>query len=256
MTARLAGEVAIVTGSTSGLGREVARVMGAEGASVVVTGRDAARGAATVALVEEAGGEAAFVAADLASDGAADDLVRAAVDAFGAVTVVVNNAVGTASDGPAGALSDDALRRILDVNLVAAVALCRAAIPRMLEVGRGAIVNVSSRAAGRGTPGLAGYTVSKAGLEALARSITIDYGRQGVRCNNVQPGYILHEGRDAELSAERRADLEGRQLTRLTTATDVAWAIVYLASREAEVVSGITLRVDGGSSAVRGRTLG
>ena len=248
MTARLAGEVAIVTGSTSGLGREIARVMGAEGASVVVTGRDEARGEATVALVEDAGGRAVFEAADLTDDGAAGALVDVAVDTFGALTVVVNNAVGLAADGPVADLDAAALRRILDVNVVAAASLCRAAIPRMLDAGHGSIVNVSSRAAARGTPGLTAYSASKAALESLARSISMDYGRRGVRCNNVQPGYVLHEVRDADLSPGRRADLEGRHLTRLTTAEDVAWAVVYLACRESEVVTGVTLPVDGGVS--------
>jgi 3-oxoacyl-[acyl-carrier protein] reductase len=84
----------------------------------------------------------------------------------------------------------------------------------------------------------------------------MDFARQGVRCNTVQPGYILHERRDAGSAPERLARLEGQHLTRLTTATDVAHAVVFLASREAETISGVTLPVDGGSSAVRALTLG
>ena len=90
-------------------------------------------------------------------------------------------------------------------------------------------------------------------MNALTRSITLDYARRGIRCNTVQPGYIVHETRDAENSPERWAEIERMNLTRLTTATDVALACVYFASSESEVVSGVTLQVDSGSSAARGR---
>lgn len=197
--------------------------------------------------------------AELTDDDAGPELVEAAVGHFGRLTVLVNNAVaqaGTVRDGPVTEVGAEAWGTILGVNLVAAALLCRAAIPEMLKAGHGSIVNVSSRAAERGTPRLAAYTASKAGLNGLTRSITIDFAGQGIRCNTVQPGYVLHERRDAELSEERRQTLEGMQLTRLATATDVAHAVAFLASRESEVVSGVTLPVDGGSTAVRGRTLG
>jgi NAD(P)-dependent dehydrogenase (short-subunit alcohol dehydrogenase family) len=255
----LEGEVAIVTGSTSGLGREIARVFGSEGCDVVLTGRHPGRGATAVSAVEEAGGRGLFVPAELTDDDTGSRLVEAAVGHFGGLTVLVNNAVaqtGTVRDGPVTEVGAEGWGTILGVNLVAAALLCRAAIPEMLKAGHGSIVNVSSRAAERGTPRLAAYTASKAGLNGLTRSITIDFAGQGVRCNTVQPGYVLHERRDAELSEERRQTLEGMQLTRLATATDVAHAVAFLASRESEVVSGVTLPVDGGSTAVRGRTLG
>lgn len=184
MAGRLEGEVALVTGSTSGLGREIARVMAAEGASVVVTGRDAQRGAATVAACE---GAAAFIAADLADAASRDALVAQTVERFGGLTVLVNNAVSTARDGPVVDLDPDAFARTLAVNLVAPAALCRAAIPRMLDAGHGSIVNVSSRAAARGTPGLTAYSASKAGLESLARSITMDYAGAGSAATTSSP---------------------------------------------------------------------
>ena len=91
-------------------------------------------------------------------------------------------------------------------------------------------------------------------MNALTRSITLDYGRQGIRCNTVQPGYILHDERDADLSPERRRYIEDMCLTRPPTGTDVAWSVVFLASREAECISGVTLQVDAGSIAARART--
>ncbi len=259
MGARLAAEVAIVTGSTSGLGREIARVFAEESCAVAVTGRDRERGEATAAAIRRDAAEVEFFAADITDSAACGRLVDAVVRRFGRLTVLVNNAVAdsrAAADAGVAELEPAALERILEVNLVAAATLCGFAIPRMLDAGHGSIVNVSSRAAELGTPGHAAYTMSKAGLDALSRSITADYARSGIRSNTVQPGYVLHEQRDAQLSEERRERLQAMQLTRLATATDVARAALFLASSEAEVITGTTLRVDGGSTVVRARALG
>jgi NAD(P)-dependent dehydrogenase (short-subunit alcohol dehydrogenase family) len=252
---RLDGEVAIVTGSTSGLGREIARLLASQGASVVVTGRDHERGEATASTIDGA----VFIAADLTDEAQCSALVIAARDRFGPVTALVNNAVGGVDDrrdGPVTELTVETFEAVLRIDLVAAATMCRLVIPQMLEAGHGAIVNVSSRAAERASPGLAAYVAAKGGLNALTRSITADFARSGIRCNTVQPGYILHERRDAELTPERRAQLEGMHLTRLPTATDVAHAVAFLASSEAATISGVILPVDGGSSAVRALTLG
>jgi NAD(P)-dependent dehydrogenase (short-subunit alcohol dehydrogenase family) len=250
---RLAGEVVIVTGSTAGLGKEIARLVASEGALVVVTGRDADRGEAVAATIPNS----IFVRADLSLEEERRRLVDAAIDTFGSLTVLVNNAVASTSlDGPVDRVTEEAWHQILQVDLVATARLCALAIPHMVAAGRGSIVNVSSRAAARGTPGVTAYSAAKAGLESLARSITADFARSGIRCNTVRPGYVLHEVRDADMSAERRARLEAQHLTRLTTPTDVAQAVVFLASREAETISGVTLPIDGGSSVVRALTFG
>ena len=259
MAGRLHDEVALVTGSTRGLGREIARLFAEEGARVVVTGRNEQRGGEIVDSITAAGGEALFVPADLGDEEQCEALVEAAGLRFGPLTVLVNNAVTggrDAGDGPVADVSPWALESILRVNLVAVATLCRLAIPQMLTAGHGSIVNISSRAAELATPRLAAYAASKGGLNALTRSVTVDYARQGIRCNTVQPGYILHEARDADLTDERRQRLEEMHLTRLATATDVAYAALFLASREAEVISGVTLPVDGGSTAARARRMG
>ena len=271
---RLDGDVCVVTGSTSGLGKEIARVVAAEGASVLVTGRNEGRGRSVVDGIAADGGRAAFLAADLTDEGQRRALIDGAEAAFGPVSVLVNNAVASGgggasgvgaggkgaakagNDGPVGDVSAEAWDAILAVDLAAVAALCRLVIPSMQRLGRGSIVNISSRAASFGTPGLAAYTAAKAGLNALGRSITADYARHGIRCNTVQPGYILHERRDASLTGERLQRVQGMHLTRLATARDVAHAVVFLASNESEVITGVTLPVDGGSSAVRGLTLG
>jgi NAD(P)-dependent dehydrogenase (short-subunit alcohol dehydrogenase family) len=251
---RLNGEVAIVTGATSGLGIEIARLFVAEGARVVITGRNAERGAKAAVRTG-----AEFVRADLSNDDDLAALVDHTATRYGMISVLVNNANSadaTSTDGPVAEVTRQAWEQMLQVDVVGAALLCSLVIPHMLREGRGSIVQVSSRVAALGTPGLTAYGSAKAAQEALARAITIDYGRQGIRCNTVRPGYIIHEDRDAQLEGERLARVADMHLTRIPTATDVAYAVLYLASRESEVISGVALPVDGGSSAVRARTLG
>jgi NAD(P)-dependent dehydrogenase (short-subunit alcohol dehydrogenase family) len=223
---------------------------------VLVTGRDAARGDAVVAEIGAAGGRAAFEAADLEEADSASRLVDAAVSAFGGLTVLVNNAVGGSGDAAMVDVSDEGWQSVLDVALTAAARLCRAAIPHLRAAGHGAIVNVSSRAGERGTPGLAAYSAAKGGLAALTRSIAVDEAQHGIRCNTISPGYILNDRRDADLAGERRQRLEAMHLTRLGQADDVAWAAVYLASAESGFVTGVNLPVDGGSTTARATSFG
>jgi NAD(P)-dependent dehydrogenase (short-subunit alcohol dehydrogenase family) len=254
---RLAGDVAIVTGSTAGLGKEIARLFVAEGATVVVTGRNRERGEAIAGALRADGGEVAFVPADLTVEDDAHALVDTTIERFGALHVLVNNAVSPeviARDGKAADVPSEIWEAMLRVNVLGAAWLLQRAIPQMSVQRRGSIVNISSRTAERASPRLAAYTASKGAMNALARSITLDYGREGIRCNTVQPGYILHEERDVDLTPERRRYIEDMCITRPPTALDVAYAVVFFASRESECISGVTLQVDAGSSAGRGRT--
>jgi NAD(P)-dependent dehydrogenase (short-subunit alcohol dehydrogenase family) len=256
-TMRLRDEIVLITGSTSGIGRQAALTCAAEGAQVAVHGRDVARGEEVVRTIGAAGGTAAFFPADVAEEEACERLVAAVVERFGGLTVLVNNAAA-ASGGrsPAGAFDTAVWERLLRVNLTSPAWLCRAAIPHMLRAGRGSIVNVSSRQAERASPGLAPYAASKGGLNALTRSIAVEYGRRGIRCNALSVGYVENPRRDAGMSPARRAELEGMHLTRLGRPEDVAWAIVYLASRESGFVTGALLPVDGGGTIARGKVLG
>lgn len=259
MTLRLRDEVAIVTGSTSGLGREIATLFAEQGASVVVSGRRADAGEALVAgLARESGADHRFVAADLTTPEGRETLIDRTVSQFGRLTVLVNNAVSPtaiARDGEVTAIDHQLWHDMLSITLVATAEMCRLAIPHLIEAGGGSIVNVSAKSATLARPNQAAYSSAKAGMNALSRSIAADYSRKGVRCNALQPGYIIHEGREPSMSDARRAELEGMQLTRLATARDVALAALFLASRESEVITGITLPVDGGSTSVRGRLL-
>jgi NAD(P)-dependent dehydrogenase (short-subunit alcohol dehydrogenase family) len=246
---RLEGEVALVTGSTSGIGRAIAIRFAAEGAHVVITGRHEQRGSEVAAAC---GGRGMFVPADLAEPNAADVLVGAAIDQFAALTILVNNAAISQRDGPAADLDDDAWQRVIEVDLLAPARLCRAAMPHLRACGHGCIVNMSSRAASRASRGSAAYISTKGALEALTRSIAVDEAPHHVRCNAISPGYVINERRDAHISEEERARREGMHLLGLGNADDVANAAVYLASGESRWLTGIVLPLDGGSSAARG----
>jgi NAD(P)-dependent dehydrogenase (short-subunit alcohol dehydrogenase family) len=259
MVERMRGEVAIVTGSTAGLGRAVARRFVLEGGDVVVTGRDRARGARVVDGLQGLPGEAVFIRADLADEAACASLVRATVERFGALTVLVNNAISLDVEPPdtkVEALFTSTWEHVLRVGITSVMWMCRAAIPEMRKAGHGSIVNVSSRVAERAVPGLAAYGAAKGAMNALTRSIATDYAAQGIRCNTLAPGYVVNEDREV-LSEARRAHFEAMHLTRLPLDVDIAAAAAFLASRDSEVVTGILLPVDGGSStAARAASLG
>jgi NAD(P)-dependent dehydrogenase (short-subunit alcohol dehydrogenase family) len=170
--------------------------------------------------------------------------------------VLVNNAVSPeiiARDGKAADVSNDVWEAMLRVNVLGAAWLLQKSIPQMLVQRRGSIVNISSRTAERASPRLAAYTASKGAMNALARSITLDYGRDGIRCNTVQPA--TSSTRNATSTSPRTTRyIEDMCITRPPTAIDVAYAVLFFASRESECISGVTLQVDAGSSAGRGRT--
>lgn len=254
---RLAGERAIVTGSTAGIGAVIATTFAREGAAVVVTGRHADRGAAVVREIVASGGTAAFVAADLREEAECDRLVDTAAELLGGLTVLVNNATGAGeAAAPVAEVGTPQWDAVLRLDLTAPMWCARRAIPHLRRAGHGAIVNISSRQAERPSAGLAAYVAAKAGLNGLTRAIAVEEAAHGIRCNTISPGFVLNPVRDADLDPARRDGYEAMHLTRLGTAADVAAAAVYLAGPESGFVTGINLALDGGSSAARARTLG
>jgi NAD(P)-dependent dehydrogenase (short-subunit alcohol dehydrogenase family) len=264
----LSGEVAVVTGSTGlGSGTEIARELAAEGAEVVVTGRNEERGRRICREITESGGTAVCVPADLSNQSECRSLIGATVERFGRLTVLVHSAVATigplhlaaspgGGDGPIAEVTDEAWERQLAINLTSFLWLCRHGIPVMREAGGGAIVAIGSRVGERGTPNTAAYTASKGALHALARSVAVDYAADGIRCNTVAVGYIVDKEREGMPDPEVREWIEGMHLTRPPTVSDVARAVAYLASQDAGAITGHTLMVDGGNSIGRAKVVG
>ena len=248
MAGRLEGKVALVTGSTSNIGKGVAIAMAAEGASVVVTGRDPARGASVVNLIKAAGGHAAFVAADLNGSAASSEQLAAdAVGAFGPVTVLVNNAGIYPPDGTQ-VTQEDTFDRVFAVNVKAPFFLTAALIGGMCEVGGGAIINLGSWIARLGIPSGAVYAATKGALETLTRTWAAEFGPQGVRVNAISPGVVFDDPGDVPEQA--RTAMATTPVGKPGAPADIAAAAVYLASDEAAFVHGAVFDVDGGRSNV------
>ena len=257
MNPRLVDQIALVTGATAGIGREIAHVFATEGAHVAVTGRNARRGHDVVEEIRADGATAVFRPADLDHEGDVGDLVDWVTEEFGGLTVLVNcAATSDAVDAAVHDIDSSAWDEILRVDLTAVAWLCRAAIGAMLDAGHGSIVNISSRAAVQGIPAHAAYSAAKGGLDSLTRSIAVDYASENIRCNSIAAGYVLNDRRDRDLTDERRAQLERRHLTRVGTARDVANAALFLACDESDWITGVTLPVDGGSTIARAASFG
>jgi NAD(P)-dependent dehydrogenase (short-subunit alcohol dehydrogenase family) len=240
----LAGKRALVTGGTSGIGRATAEALAREGAYVLISGRNDVRGAEVVAAIEEAGGAAEFVRADLDQ---ADD-VRALAERAGDVDVLVNNA-GVFPAGPTHELPESAFDETFAVNVKAPFLLTAAIAPRMAERGSGSIVNVTTMVAEFGMAGLSAYGASKAAAALLTKAWAAEYGPHGVRVNAVSPGPTTTPGTDA-MGEGFDAIVSTIPLGRAAAPEEIAEAIVFLASDRASYLNGAIVPVDGGRIAV------
>ena len=257
MGGQLKGKTAIVTGSTSGIGRATALLFAQEGASVVVTGRRAELGEQVVQEITDQGGSAIFRRVDVT---VADDItamVRSAVDTYGRLDILVNNAVtgGMGSFGPITEVTEEGWEVMLRSSLTAIFLGCKFAIPEMVKVGGGNIINMSSVHGLQTGHGMASYNTVKAGMLNLTRQIALDFGPRGIRVNAICPGFILTEREVAMAQDERLTHIV--QYKQLTTPTlyplgrpgrpeEVAQACLFLASEASSFITGATLVVDGG----------
>lgn len=251
------GKVAVVTGSTRGIGRAIAVRFAEEGGAVILTGRTEAAGREAEQEIRDTGGEATFVRTDLANEDDVVAMVAAGVDRYGKVTTLVNNAAPTELMGPGRLdrrvteLENDAWDSIMLVALKAVVWACKYAIPEIAKAGGGAIVNISSAASLLGTPGLDTYTAAKGALNTLTRSMAVEYAPDNIRSNCIVSGMVLtSEGafkmmEDPVIGGATKA----MHLTRLGLPIDIANAALFLASDESAFVTGAVIPVDGGVTA-------
>lgn len=244
----LNGQVVLVTGSSRGIGAEVAVKAAASGARVAIHCHKSEEAAErTLERVRDAGSEGAVFSADLSDGGEAAELVGRVINHFGHVDGLVNNA-GRTQVGPFLEIEPDAWDEIIRTDLTAAFHTCRAALPSMVEHGTGSIVNIASRLGQMGIPQTAAYSAAKAGLLGLTRSLAREFAAHGVRINAVAPGFTITEMTadlaEAEAGQQRLRDIP---LGRFGEAPEVAEAVIFLLSDAASLFVGQTLNPNGGS---------
>jgi NAD(P)-dependent dehydrogenase (short-subunit alcohol dehydrogenase family) len=241
----LKGKTALVTGSTSGIGRATAIALAARGAHVLIVGRNEQRAKDVVAEIEDAGGTATFRLTTLVDLTSAQDLAEWATQAGdGHVDILINNA-GVALLGPSESATEAEFDETFSVNVKVPFVLVATLAPAMAERGWGAIVNVSTMVASFGQPGMAMYGASRAALELLTKAWAAEFGPRGVRVNAVAPGPTrtpMNEGFGDIPNQIAALAPAGRQ----AEPEELAAAIVFLASEDASFVHGVTLAVDGG----------
>jgi len=250
---RLKGKVALITGAGTGMGSVAAQIFAAEGARIMVVDINAEMGNATVEAIKSEGGQAAFIAADVSDEQQVQAMVQGALDNFGALHIVYNNAgIFPADDGGLTETSSSTWDQVLAVNLKGVWLGCKYAIPALIASGGGSIINVASFVAlmGAATPQIA-YTASKGGVLAMTREIAVEYARKKIRANALCPGPI-----DTPLLAELMANPEWarRRLMHIPMGRpgrpeEIAKAALFLASDDASFMTGAALVVDGGITA-------
>ncbi|SFR04813.1 3-oxoacyl-[acyl-carrier-protein] reductase [Poseidonocella sedimentorum] len=238
----LSGKSALVTGASGGIGGAIARGLHAAGASVGLSGT---RVEPLEALAGELGERAHVLPCNLGDSEAVDALPKAAIAAMGGLDILVNNA-GITRDNIFMRMSDEEWQAVLDVNLTAAMRLCRGVMRPMMKARWGRIVNISSVVGATGNPGQANYAAAKAGLIGMSKSIAYEVASRGITVNAVAPGFIataMTEGLTDDQKEKISAQIPA---ARMGTPEEIAAAVLYLASPEAGYVTGTTLHVNGG----------
>ncbi len=247
---QLNGKIAIVTGAGAGIGRAAAIELAREGAAVAVANRTPATGEETARLARMAGGQAIFVPADVSRAEDVRRLVDATVAAFGGLDILFNNA-GIGGSTALADMTEEEWDRVMDVNLKGHFLCAKYAIPHMRARGGGVIINMASVLSYTALPGSSVYCATKAGILGLTRALALELARDNIRVNAVAPGStdtaMLWEGQDpAQLPLLRRQVTDAQPVGYIGTPEQIARAVVWLASREVDFMTGATLLIDGG----------
>ncbi len=248
---RLKDKVAIITGSAAGIGQSIATLFAEEGAAVLITDCNDARGEALAREIRDSGWRASYQHMDMGDQAEIEAGVAAALDTWGRLDIIVNNAAyfGVASMKRLGEIPISEWDRTMAVGLRGPFLLCRKAISIMIDQGKGSIVNVSSVGGVHTFPQFAAYVTAKAGLIQMTKSIALDYARHGIRANVILPGAIDTPGCE-QFYTDREEYLRGiaewAPLGRIGRPKEVAYAAAFLASDEASYITGAVLTVDGG----------
>ncbi len=243
----LTGMTALVTGAAGGIGSAVARGLAAQGARLALSGSNEEK---LKAFAAELGGEHVTVPCNLSDPAAADALVPAAIEALGApLDILVNNA-GITRDNLILRMKDEEWADVQRVNLEAAFRLIRAAAKPMMKARFGRIVSITSIVGVTGNPGQANYAAAKAGLIGMSKSLAQELASRGITVNCVAPGFIASAMTDALADAQKDALNARIPMGRMGEGSDIAAAVVYLASRDAGYVTGQTLHVNGGMAMI------
>ncbi len=238
----LSGQTALVTGASGGIGSAVAKALAAQGARVALSGT---REDALKAVASEIGGDCVILPCNLSNADEVDALIPRAIEALGKLDILVNNA-GVTRDNLVMRMKDEEWDTVIRVNLEAAFRLIRAAAKPMMKARFGRVITITSVVGATGNPGQANYAASKGGLTAMSKALAQELASRNITVNCVAPGFIASAMTDALPEAQKEALTTRIPAGKLGEGSDVAAAVVYLASQEAAYVTGQTIHVNGG----------
>ena len=242
----LANKVAVVTGSSRGIGAAIAALLAAQGAKVVVNHRNSAAGAeAVVAAIKQAGGEAVVIQADVSQFEEAERLIKTTIDTYGQIDILVNNA-GTTRDMLIMKMKPEDWELVLRTNLFSTYNCSKAATRPMMKQRGGRIINITSVVGLAGQAGQTNYAASKAGMVGFTKALAKELGSRNITVNAIAPGFIPTALTEVLPDEMIQGAIENTPLGRLGTVEDVAHAVLFLASDEAAFITGQVLTVDGG----------